>query len=130
MSLEVCLSHPPPLSRTMPSDIPPLAINLVNSSVPYAYDARTRTYAQPTFAYQTLERIRTVNAEALKTMTTAQPTPIERHGIVPAGTLLTDLISYGTRDQSAAPTVLEAVLAELGAQTRSVRLRPLCNLRY
>lgn len=98
----------------------PLAINLLNSSVPYAYDSRTRIYAQPTFAYQTLERIRVVNGAALKDLKTSQAIPVERHGVVAPGTPLLSLIAIGTKDQTLAPTVLEAVFAELGAQQRSV----------
>jgi small subunit ribosomal protein S29 len=81
---------------------------------------RTQVYAQPTFAYQTLLRFHTVNRPHLATLTTQKPVEVERREPVPAGTPLVDLVGIGLKDHSVAPTVLEAVLAELGAQDKFV----------
>jgi small subunit ribosomal protein S29 len=93
-----------------------VAISLVNSSSAYQYDMRTQTYSQPTFASQTLRRFLAVNVAALKNMTTQKEVGIERRASLPAGTSLVDLINVGLKDQSVAPTVLEALLSELGSQ--------------
>jgi small subunit ribosomal protein S29 len=90
----------------------------VNSSTTYTYDMRTQTYAQPVFAFETLKRLLESNMRALKALKTEQSVAIERRADVPAGTPLVDLIQLGLRDQAIAPTVLEAVLAELGLQTK------------
>lgn len=95
----------------------PRAINLVNSTTSYAYDPRTLTYTQPVFAYQTLERLLTVNGPRLEQMRTQASVEVERRGTVPAGMTLVDLVKVGTKEQALAPTVLAAVLSELGEQT-------------
>jgi small subunit ribosomal protein S29 len=38
--------------------------------------------------------------------------------LVPSGTSLSDLINAGLKDQGSAPTVLSALLEELGKQTQ------------
>ncbi|KAI0045817.1 hypothetical protein FA95DRAFT_1560786 [Auriscalpium vulgare] len=96
----------------------PRAINLVNSTSAYTYDPRTQTYQQPVFAYQTLQRFLTVNATALGKLSISSPVEIERRETLPVGTPLKDLIDVGLKDQSVAPTVLEALLAELGRQQK------------
>jgi small subunit ribosomal protein S29 len=96
------------------------AISLVNSSTAYAYDQRTHTFGQPTFAHQTLRRFADVNAAALKSLQTQRVIDIERRAPLPANTPLMELINIGLKDQSAAPTVLDCLLAELGTQTSSV----------
>ncbi|KAI6024439.1 mitochondrial ribosomal death-associated protein 3-domain-containing protein [Pisolithus marmoratus] len=95
----------------------PRAINLVNSKTSYTYDPRTQTYAQPVFAYQTLQRLLTVNGPRLEQLCTQAGVEVERRGTVPAGTTLADLVRVGTKEQVLAPTVLAAVLSELGKQT-------------
>ncbi|TFY79925.1 hypothetical protein EWM64_g4084 [Hericium alpestre] len=96
----------------------PRAINLVNSSSPYYYDLRTQTYLQPIFAYQTLQRFLTVNPSTLERLQTSAPIEIERRDPVPAGTPLVELIDVGLKDQLVAPTVLTALMEELGKQTQ------------
>lgn len=59
-----------------------------------------------------------MNGAALKGLKTSQPISVERQGVIAPGTQLLDLIAIGTKDQTLAPTVLEAVLSELGAQQR------------
>jgi len=44
---------------------------------------------------------------------------VEKKPLVPKDTPLTDLITIGMKDQSVAPTVLSAVLEELGKQTNN-----------
>ncbi|EPQ56717.1 hypothetical protein GLOTRDRAFT_138372 [Gloeophyllum trabeum ATCC 11539] len=96
----------------------PRAISLVNSTTTYTYDLRTQTYLQPEFAFQTLQRFRTVNAEKLQHLHTSQDIPLDRRSSLPAGSGLVDLIEIGTRDVYLAPTVLSALMEELGKQTR------------
>ncbi|KAH7929052.1 hypothetical protein BV22DRAFT_1102642 [Leucogyrophana mollusca] len=95
----------------------PRAINLVNSTTTYTYDMRTRTYLQPVFAYQTLQRFLAVNRAGLEGLVTQGEVEVGRRDEVPKGTPLVELIDIGLRDQSVAPTVLSAVLEELGRQT-------------
>ncbi|KAI0314593.1 mitochondrial ribosomal death-associated protein 3-domain-containing protein [Amylostereum chailletii] len=95
----------------------PRAVNLVNSSTNYSYDLRTQTYLQPVFAYQTLQRFLTVNAHAISSLRTQAETAVEQGPPVPAGTSLADLIEVGLKDKSLAPSVLTALMAELGKQT-------------
>jgi small subunit ribosomal protein S29 len=78
---------------------------------------RTRTYLQPIFAYQTLQRFLKVNAPRLEQLRTQTEIEIERHPLVPPGTPLVELINIGLKDQGHAPTVLDAVLEEIGKQT-------------
>jgi hypothetical protein len=95
-----------------------LAINLVNSSSTYTYDMRTQVYSQPVFAHQTLLRLLGTNASILNALQTKNDIELERRAPLPAGTSLAELISVGTKDLSLAPTVLQAVLAELGSQDK------------
>jgi small subunit ribosomal protein S29 len=99
------------------ADVSP-AVNTVNSTTSYVYDARTRTYLQTSYAYQTLHRFLTVNSAQLKGLTTSEDIAVEKKPVVPKGTPLADLIALGMKDQSVAPTVLSAVLEELGKQTK------------
>ncbi|EGN95341.1 hypothetical protein SERLA73DRAFT_95973 [Serpula lacrymans var. lacrymans S7.3] len=95
----------------------PRGVSLVNSTTAYVYDIRTQTYLQPVFAYQTLQRFLTVNSAKLQSLSTRQATELERRPPLPAGTPLIDLINVGLRDQIVAPTVLTALMNELGQQT-------------
>ncbi|KAH7910195.1 mitochondrial ribosomal death-associated protein 3-domain-containing protein [Hygrophoropsis aurantiaca] len=94
----------------------PRAINLVNSTTTYAYDMRTQTYLQPVFAFQTLQRFLTVNEAKLTSLFSQQEVELERRPALPVGTPLIDLINVGIRDQTLAPSVLSALLEELGRQ--------------
>ena len=69
-------------------------------------------------AYQLLQRLLTVNRSALYNLTTENDLELDKKPTVPAGTLLTDLIDAGLKDQSIAPTILSTLLSELGEQTR------------
>ncbi|KAL0953378.1 hypothetical protein HGRIS_004618 [Hohenbuehelia grisea] len=95
----------------------PRGVNLVNSTTPHVYDARTQTYLQPAYAYQLLQRLQTVNAAALSELTTSQDLVLERRSI-PAETTLSELITYGTSEQSFSPIILDALMRELGSQTK------------
>lgn len=91
---------------------------MVNSTSLYTYDLRTQTYLQPAYAYQTLQRFLTVNEAALNSLTTQREILLDKRPTsVPAGTPIPELINIGKRDSSLAPTVLSAVLEELGQQT-------------
>lgn len=94
-----------------------LAINLVNSSTPYAYDPRTQTYGQPAFAQQLLKRFVDVNEALIQGMKVQGTYPFEERTIDSASSLM-DLINLGLEVQSQAPTVLNALLTELSQQTK------------
>ncbi|KAF8625521.1 hypothetical protein AX17_006833 [Amanita inopinata Kibby_2008] len=95
----------------------PRGVNLVNSTTTYIYDLRTQTYLQPSFAYQTLQRTLSVNSSLLSTLSTTKKLAFEKREL-PIGTSLTDLIGVGLKDVSAAPAVLDALMVELGQQTK------------
>ena len=101
-----------------PPHIPAIiAITLVNSSTPYAYDARTQTYGQPAFAQQLLKRFIDVNEMLIKGLTVQGTYPFEDRTINSAYSLL-DLINIGLETQQQAPTVLSVLLTELAQQTK------------
>lgn len=89
---------------------------MVNSTTVYTYDLRTQTYLQPVFAYQSLRRMLSCNADALTTLRTQTDHPIDRSTVVRAGSSLTDLVAIGVKDQALAPTVLSALFDELSKQ--------------
>lgn len=93
------------------------AINLVNSSTPYTYDARSRTYLQPIFSFEVLQRFLQVNATALRELKTTKAFEAGRRTL-PEGSPLSDLVNIGIRDQVQAPYVLSTVLAEISKQTK------------
>lgn len=93
------------------------AVNLVNSTTGYTYDLRTQTYIQPQFAYQTLQRALSVNNGILSSLNTLKKHSFEKREL-PIGSPLTDLISLGLKDIPSAPAVLDALMAELGQQTK------------
>lgn len=76
-------------------------------------------YLQPTFSYQTLQRLQTVNREALLGLTTAKKLVFEKRE-VPGGTNLFDLVGVALKDPALAPVILDALMAELSTQTKYV----------
>ena len=90
----------------------------MNSSTPYSYDLHTRTYLQPIFAQQTLDRFRAVNKHALGSLVTEEKIDLQDGLSLPQGTPLLNLINVGIKDQTFAPTVLAKLLEALGKQTR------------
>lgn len=94
-----------------------IAINLVNSTTTYAYDPRTRLYQQATFAFQTLQRLLTVNNHRLDQLKTTLDVELERRATIPVGTLLSDLVRAGIKERALAPTILTALMEELQKQT-------------
>jgi small subunit ribosomal protein S29 len=95
------------------------AIDLVNSSTPYVYDPRTRTYVQPEFSYQLLQRFQKVNAEAIVNLKIGKEFAVGKR-ILPVGTLLTDVISLALKDHSFAPAALKTVFEEIARQNEYV----------
>ncbi len=91
------------------------ALNLGNSSTPYSYDSRTRTYLQPTFSYQLLQRFLTVNSGPLKDLSLQKDAVLDRRTL-PAGTPFVELLEIGLKEQTLAPTVLAALFTELSLQ--------------
>ncbi|RPD64029.1 hypothetical protein L226DRAFT_533343 [Lentinus tigrinus ALCF2SS1-7] len=95
----------------------PRAINLVNSSTSYVYDARTQTYGQPAFAQQLLKRFADVNEALIKGIKVQGSYPFEERTIGSTSTL-TELINVGLEFSHHAPTVLSMLLTELAEQTK------------
>ena len=98
----------------------PRAVGTVNSTTPYAYDIRTQTYFQPAFTFQILQRMLTVNAEALSSVRLQQNLVLEKQE-VPTGTSLADLIGIAISERSRtvaqSPLILETVMRTLEKQT-------------
>ncbi len=93
----------------------PAGINLVNSSTPYAYDARTQTYGQPAFAQQLLRRFVDVNEKLIKNLRVQGSYPFKDVTIGSSSSLL-DLINIGLESQESAPTILSVLFMELSKQ--------------
>ncbi|KAF8194975.1 mitochondrial ribosomal death-associated protein 3-domain-containing protein [Pholiota molesta] len=97
----------------------PRAIDLVNSTTSYAYDIRTQTYFQPFYSYQTLQRMLTINKEALTRLVLLEDLVLEK-SMLPKGTSLATVIETAmaekTRSIAQAPLYLEAVMKTLEAQ--------------
>jgi small subunit ribosomal protein S29 len=87
------------------------------------YDSRTRTYLQPTFCYQTLQRFLTVNAHALDSLQTQRELVLENDRVIAPNTPLGELVDIGLKEQALAPTILSLLLEELGAQ-QQLRVPP------
>ncbi|KAG5637829.1 hypothetical protein H0H81_003100 [Sphagnurus paluster] len=96
----------------------PRAVKLVDSTTPHEYDLRTRTYFQPAFSFQTLQRLQAANHAKLTALTTHKKHIFEKRE-VPLGTNLSDLINVALKDPPLAPLILEAVMSELSIQTKS-----------
>ncbi|PCH36270.1 hypothetical protein WOLCODRAFT_91935 [Wolfiporia cocos MD-104 SS10] len=94
----------------------PRAVNLVNSSTAYAYDARTRTYLQPDYSYELLRRFLSVNSAALHDLTLQEDVVLEDR-TVPAGTLLADLVRLGVDRKELSAVVLPTLMEALSRQT-------------
>ncbi len=94
-----------------------IAINLVNSSSSYAYDARTQTYGQPAFAQQLLKRFVDVNEAHVRSLATQAAYTFDDGREFSSGAQVMDLINLGLENQNQAPTVLTALLDELAKQT-------------
>ncbi|KAI0796114.1 mitochondrial ribosomal death-associated protein 3-domain-containing protein [Abortiporus biennis] len=93
----------------------PRAATIVNSSTPHTYDARTRTYLQPKYSFQLLQRFLSVNESKLQNLKTSREHVLER-STLPAGSPIIDLLSVGLNDQASAPSVLSTLLSELASQ--------------
>ncbi|KAG9127918.1 Class II abasic (AP) endonuclease [Ceratobasidium sp. 392] len=93
---------------------------VLNSTTPYAYDARTRTFQQPELALQTLGQFAEANSQILRDPGTQIVADIqnERLGNFPKGTPLSKLLDVGLKDQSLATEILEVTLKLLGEQTK------------
>jgi len=94
----------------------PRAHTLINSSTTYHYDTGSRTYHQPAFSFQLLQRVLTVNSEALQSLKTSKDIAVERGLTLPAGSSLADLINIGLKNQSRSPFVLSTLLGEIAKQ--------------
>ncbi|KAI0080230.1 hypothetical protein K474DRAFT_1658226 [Panus rudis PR-1116 ss-1] len=96
----------------------PRAYRLLDSSTPYVYDPRTRTYVQPEFSYQLLMRFQTVNSSKLDEVKTSEEFPIPEKGSLPKGSSLNELVNLGLQDHLLAPSVFAELLTELSKQDK------------
>ncbi|PWN51508.1 hypothetical protein IE53DRAFT_386118 [Violaceomyces palustris] len=99
----------------------PKAIDLINSSSPYVYSQTQLTYLQPSLTRALITSILEVNSSILKTLSTTEPTQLERSSKVEAGTPLDKLARLGldeTLNPAARHQVLEALVKGLASQTK------------
>lgn len=94
----------------------PKAARLVDSTTPYTYDLRSRTYLQPKASSQALKRFLVANSTLLQNLTTSQDVVLEK-AMIPAGTPLPKFIHVGLDEQSASPAILDALFDKIGTQT-------------
>ncbi|SNX83646.1 related to RSM23 - mitochondrial ribosomal protein of the small subunit [Melanopsichium pennsylvanicum] len=97
----------------------PRAINLINSSTLYTYNAHHKAYLQPEATRALLEAILKVNGASLKSLQTASVVEVDGTKIE-AGTPLETLVKRGIDDAStpaAKQTLLEALFKTLSTQT-------------
>jgi len=101
----------------------PRAVDTVNSTTSYAYDIRTQTYLQPHFAFQTLQRMLTVNKTAFGSIHLPNSIVLDKH-VIPAGTSLAKAISIVITEKNksgsvaSSPALLEGVIRTLDTQTK------------
>jgi small subunit ribosomal protein S29 len=100
-----------------------VAISWVDSTTPYAYDARSQTFQQPELALQILGQFVEANSAILRDPSIHITTDIQndRLGNFSKGSPLSKLLDVGLKDQSLASEVLDVTLGLLGEQTKYVR---------
>ncbi|CAE6506017.1 unnamed protein product [Rhizoctonia solani] len=94
----------------------PRVINWVDSTTPYAYDPRTKTFQQPELAAQILGQFTAANSGILSKIQITKGIENERLGTFSKGAPLLDILNVGQKDQSLATEVLEVALEVLGGQ--------------
>lgn len=115
---------------------PCAAIPFLNSTTPYQYDPRTRTYQQPVASQQVLRRFLLVNRNALQSLKIKQPINIEKLSRFQVGTSLSQLIEAGKNDAHISSDVLSVTLEQLEHQTECDLFPPVypselnCLFRY
>jgi small subunit ribosomal protein S29 len=104
------------------SNSPIKVISWVDSTTPYTYDPRTKTFQQPELASQILRQFVQANSEMLRSPNTRMVNDIEneRLGTYARGTPVSALLDVGLKDQSLANEVLEVALEVLGGQSKCV----------
>ncbi|CUA78127.1 hypothetical protein RSOLAG22IIIB_02745 [Rhizoctonia solani] len=95
----------------------PKVISWVDSTTPYAYDPRTKTFQQPELAAQILGQFIAANSTILSNIKIPKTVQNERLGTFSEGTPLSNLLSIGQKDQLATE-VLGVTLGVLGGQTQ------------
>ncbi|KAF8738924.1 DNA-(apurinic or apyrimidinic site) lyase, partial [Rhizoctonia solani] len=100
----------------------PRVISWVDSTTPYAYDPRTKTFQQPELAAQVLGQFISANSGILLAPSTKITKDIqnERLGSFSQGDPLSVLLNIGQKDQSLATEVLSVTLEILGEQAEYV----------
>ena len=91
---------------------------LVDSSLQYAYDTRTRTYVQSVYSGRILTLLQDANSERLSALKTTRAYDMEKLDAIPAQTSLSDLINFGLENKPLIPRVFSAVMDELSQQTQ------------
>ena len=97
----------------------PRAINLINSSSLYTYNAQHKAYLQPEATKQLLEAVLKVNGAAVKQIKTTEAVEVDGSKLE-AGTSLEVLLKQGVDEASSAAakqTILETVFKTLSSQT-------------
>ena len=100
------------------SDVLSIALRLIDSSSAYTYDPRTRTYLQPQFSAELLQRFRDVNSAVFEELRTSSDVVISGRRTIPQGATLAELVRAGTRQEIDAPIVLSTVIKELQLQSK------------
>ena len=91
-----------------------LAVDLVNSTTSCVYDIRTQTYLQPSFLFQMLQRMLTVNKKAFESLQLPNDIVLEKWTI-PAGTNLVQAIGVAiTERRKGGSVALVPALLERG----------------
>ncbi|KAF8889525.1 mitochondrial ribosomal death-associated protein 3-domain-containing protein [Gymnopilus junonius] len=97
----------------------PRGIKLVDSTSSYIYDLRSQTYLQPGYSFQILQRMLTVNREALQRIQLAEDLVLEKSAL-PKGTTLEKVIEFTIADKARnvpqAAQILDAVMRALDVQ--------------
>ncbi|RXW16060.1 hypothetical protein EST38_g9796 [Candolleomyces aberdarensis] len=104
----------------------PRAKTLINSTTTYTYDLRTQTYLQPQASYRIVEKLLTVNSDALSTLTLSAPFTLggdqdkSKLQVFKEGTKLSEVAQACVKDKSyqSACGTLEVLMRELEGQTK------------
>lgn len=97
----------------------PRAVNLIDSSTLYTYNANHKAYLQPGATKQLLEAVLKVNGSSLKQIKTTEAVEVDG-GKIDAGTSLDAVIKRAVEDSTSAgtrQTLLELTLKTLASQT-------------
>ncbi|KZP01712.1 hypothetical protein CALVIDRAFT_532488 [Calocera viscosa TUFC12733] len=96
----------------------PRSIDVINSSSPYHYEARTKLFNQPVISRALIQGLLEVNREALEKIKVDQDIVYGHQGqTFKAGGELSRLVVIGLEDDMDTVVILDAVMDQLGRQT-------------